>query len=315
MRLSFSCCALCGVLALASACSDDSGNPAQDSKVKTDNGAKGDQAIKSDGTAQQSVLQAVVNSIKLPKSADEFAIDLDGNKTKDNQLGAMMGALSLIPAGGFNPQAELDKVVNDGSVLLLFDLFGKSLTTEPQLRLQALLGADLDQPANPTDNFSGSEEFGISATSAQDLFLDGTITTGKMVAGPGSLVIPLPIGASGQSVTITKAQAQGTVSASGITSGQINGAIPQTEMDQKLIPAIAGLIDQLYKDPQTDPLVKGFLDSFDKNKDKTISADEIKTNDLLKNFLMPDVDTNGDNVKDALSVGLSYTAVPCKIKR
>ncbi len=108
-------------------------------------------------------------------------------------------------------------------------------------------------------------------------------------------------------VTLKKGHLEADVSATGMVNGQITGAIPSAQVNSVLIPAIAGTMN----DPTMDPGVKGM---FDTDKDGTVTADEIRNNILISFLLNPDVDTDGKNGPDALSIGVGFTAVPCKIQ-
>jgi len=315
------------------ACSDDSTPPSPDGGTKYDGivtqkeGSPGgenvplpDGTVKPDGPTVASAMQAVVNKMTMPKSESEYAYDYEGKGTKKNALGKINGVLIALPGmQGFDFQSNIDGMLDQGDFLLMFDVQAKSITDDPAMKLQALQGMDLDSPPNANDNFSGSEELGVLPGSPQDLILDGKITASKIAVGPGSLVIPIPAGTTPTSVSVKQTRIEATLGStpvSAMTSGVINGVIPWTEVDQKLIPQIADGVDATYKASTTPQATKDMLKvSFDANQDGTITAQEIRDNLLLKLVLAPDVDTNNDGTADAMSIGLGFTAVACTIKK
>ena len=241
-----------------------------------------------------------------------FAVDLDNNGKKDNQLGAIMGALAAFIPAANSPQTQIDAQIKQATFILLFDVLAKSIVNATAMTLKMYLGADLD--SNATDNFSGTEEFGISSSSPTGLSMPGKITSGVMQAGPGTMTIPIPLGTIPTNVALKKAQATGTLTSTGLAGGQINGAIPWTDVNTKLIPAMASMLDSEYKST-TDTTVKNLLKTlFDPNGDGTITAKEITGNLLIGILIKADVDTTGDKKMDAMSVGMGFTSVSCKIK-
>jgi hypothetical protein len=301
-------------------CSDDTGQTQLDQQVGGDisqvqdggtpDGPLGDQMVKADA-GPPALLTVVINKLTMPADATEYTADLDGDGTKENKFGGINAALV---GAGFGLQSDLDSQINDGIIILLFEIFAKALTADPAMSLQFHQGYDTDNDAK--DNFSGSETFGLAVTSPSNLILNGAITGGKMDVGPGNLTIPIPMGATSLMVDLKKGLVTGDVSATGMTAGQINGAIPDTDVDTKIIPAMATLVDLYYKSSQTPPATVLILKAlFDGNADGKITADEIRNNALLKPLLAPDVDTDKDGTKDALSIGFGFTAVTCSINK
>ena len=302
-------------------CSDDpkkiynDGGVALDSYTPNEGGSPDqlvpDQTVTPDlPPASSSAAQTVINKLLLPKSGGDYATDIDGNGTKDNQLGHIMGALALIGGGSFDPQKDLDLQVTQGNILLLFDVKAKSIKDDPAMQLQFYLGADLD--SDPTDNFNGSEEFGINSTSPTNLILPGTIASSKL-AVKGSLLVPIPIGTTPTTVTLKNASVTSTLSSTGMSTGVISGAIPFADVNAKLLPALATQLDAAWKSA-TDPTLKGLLGGLDSDKDGTIEGTDLTGNLLIGIFIKADVDTDGDKTIDAMSVGMGFTGVNCKIK-
>lgn len=281
----------------------------------TSDGQLPDQGTPDGGSA--AALQAVVNNLTLPKNGGQFAVDLDNNKTQDNQLGNIMGVLNTILTGSMDAQTQLDEQIKQGAILLLFDVLSKSIVNDPKMNLGFFLGHDFD--SDPLDNFSGNEQFGISSSSPTNIKLPGAITNSKLLAGPGSLIVPIPMGGvTPVNMALSKGQVMATLSTSGMASGQINGAIPMTDVDNNLLPALANLLDTLYKDPTTDAATKLLLKTMFDTKPPigTITVADIKGNLLIGMLIKADVDVDPKVPGfDAMSVGMGFTGVPCTIKK
>jgi hypothetical protein len=262
----------------------------------------------------QVVLQAVVDKLILPKNAMDHAVDLNSDGAQDNQLGAIVGAIDAASGGMFDLQGGLNASITDGTLLLLYEVLASSITDDPQVVVRAHLGADPD--GNPADNFSGSEDLAIAPGSPPNRTVPGSIQGGRLEAGPGGLMIALPISTAPMIFSLKMAQVQADLSPppGGMADGRIAGAVPWSEVVAQAIPAIAADTDKTYKDPATDAQTVNLLrDLFDLNSDGTITTDEIQSNGLLQLILKPDIDTDGDQQADALSVGMGFTAKGCAI--
>lgn len=283
----------------------DKGKPADKGKP-TDKAAP-----KKDSKPSPVGLEAVVNKILLPNSGTAYAIDLDGNGTKDNQIGVIMGAIKILGGANFNLQADLDLQLAEGKVLMLFRLQSKSLVTDPSVSLRLYDGRDLDN--NPKDNFSGAEPFSIDKTGPMNLLLGGQVNVGVLNAGPGNLSAPIPMGGVVTSVSLRLSRLSALVSSKGMTKGQIHGAIPMSDVNSKILPSLATDLDKTWK-KTTDPGKKKVIAAFDTDGNGTITATDLQKNALVGMIIAPDVDTNGDKNPDAMSLGIGFTAVRCKIK-
>lgn len=260
--------------------------------------------------AQKSILQVVANKLTLPKSGTDFTADLDGTGKK-NQLGHIIGALSMT-GGALDPQSDLDSMISSGYILLLFDVIARSLTKDLNMRVDFYMGKDTD--SNPNNNFTGSATLAVDKTvSPSALKLNGSIgakTSGELSVGPGSLIIPVPFGSTPINMTLKKAQLETDISTTGMSNGQINGAIPMSDVNTKLLPAVASLMDSYCKSTG-NAVVCGF----DSDKDGTITAKDLQNNGLIGLLIKADVDTDGDKKEDAMSVGMGFTATTCTITK
>jgi hypothetical protein len=271
--------------------------------------------------------------------AREYGLDLNGDKTVDNQLGMVLSTLGSM---GFNIQATIDTAVAEGSIVLLVDFQTKDFTSTTAAGIQVFLGDNnMVTPAactgtetyNPTTkvgckhHLDGAGSFVIDANSPSNAALGGKIAGGTFTGGPGDLSLQIALGGteaiqldligarvkgSGLSDTML-----GTATSGGIVFG---GAITKEDIDTKVIPAIqAQLVPIIARDCTmlsnpgagcgcaADSTGKTVLSLFDTNpKDCAVTVDEIKTNSLIVSLLAPDVTING---KMALSLGIKASAV------
>ena len=308
---------------------DDNGNGLADCKdpqcYERLQSCKADAALPDLGAADQattpdakqplpSALQSVMNRMLLPKTAGDRGIDLNKDGKVDNKLGSILAGLATIH-GSLDVQKDLDKQMQAGEMLVLYDIKANSLKDATEASLVTYFGKDLDN--NASDNFNGSETFGIAPVTPGDIKLDGKIVGGKASFGPGSLVAPIAIGTVYVVITLRNAVIRGTVSPTGIKDGLMAGAIPLTDVTGRMLPGLSTQMTQKLNDPLTSPGGLKLLKYFDKDKDGTITVKELATDVLIKGLLLdqPDVDTDGDGKKDAISVGIGFTSVPCKIQK
>lgn len=195
--------------------------------------------------------------------------------------GATVVGGPLVPAAVFlNPiLTTLVQGTGARTLLELRQLDDPLAQNDPDLEVAIYSGLDLD--GDPTNDFSGSAQFGIDPLSlAADgsplvLFTPGMLTGGMLSAGPGTLVL-----GPGLSLPNLILSGQVATGAASFASDGIPTVVPTLLFEQ--IPAPA---------PFTGTLL-----------------------DILLFFnLDPDLDLDGDLVPDAYSVEVSVTAVSCQI--
>ena len=258
-------------------------------------------------------LQTVADRLLLPQKSTDYGHDFDGDGKPDNKLGALLGALKGIN-NNLDVQADLDMQIKSGQLLLLHEVLSASLQDAKPATLRAFFGKDLD--TNPADNFSGTEEFELAAVTSTKTQISGSVVGGKATFGPGDLTAPLAIGKVYVVLTLKKAYVKADLSAKGMANGRMYGAIPITVVKDRLLPALALELNTQYKNPSS-PQAKKLLEYFDKDLNSEITLKELLADPLIKGLLLdaPDVDTDGDNKKDGISVGLGFSSVPCVIKK
>jgi hypothetical protein len=257
--------------------------------------------------------------------ARNLGLDINNDTVTDNQLGAVIGTLV---AQGLDPQPALDTAIDHGTILMLIDFEANGFTTS-ETRFTLFSGANPQPPAcnGGADtvcrhHLAGTGSFAVAATSAHDPLLTGNMVGGTALTNvdpAGHLQIQTSL-LTANPITLNLIGARVKVvgpSDPGITSGVIAGAVAQTEIDAKLLPAWQQTFDATMKAdcPGAPPSCgcvtgstgKSFQQLFDTSpRDCTISLNEIKTNSLIVSLLAPDVTIEGNQ---ALSFGFGFTAV------
>lgn len=255
--------------------------------------------------------------------AREYGLDLNGDKTPDNQLGMVLGTLSTM---GFNVQGTIDDAVLEGSIILLVDFQTSDFTNTTAAGLKVLLGdmpmpQPCTDPQNPTPetcgkHLGGTGTFTIAAGAPDNAAVAGKIINGTFNGGPGNISLQIALGGTDAiqlDLIGARAKASGITEA-GIASVVLGGALTETDLNAKVIPAIHTQIAPLIMadctaltSPPTCGCESGstgatVLNLFDAApKDCAVSVDEIKNNSLIQSLLAPDVEIDG---KPALSLGI-----------
>ena len=267
----------------------------------------------------------VLDRILLPtSSAQAKTYGLKKGGQSYNAFGELMVLIGS-NVSSLNLQQDVDLSVYAGKTLMLVRLKATSITAAATARGQTWLGDTMQCCTNTSSVstcksqamskcFSGSTSLAVANASPKDMTFSGAISGGKLTLGPAKLILPLEINGLGKlNLSLIGVTLTATTSASGLTSGVLSGAVPNSEMNSKLIPGVAALVDKEYKDAATAQKTKDLLKSLlDTNKDGTITAAELKANVLLSNLLAGDVDADGDGNKD-FSLGLGFNAVGCVI--
>jgi hypothetical protein len=129
---------------------------------------------------------------------------------------------------------------------------------------------------------------------------------------------------------------QFTHTGNGLVAGQIQGSVKKTDIDTKVVPALAQLLTRQVAANPNSSSTQQLLAIFDtggdngmctnpdgsiaKMGDGKIDTCEVAENSIIKNVLAPDVDiydANGNYApnkantsRDSLSIGVGFTAVP-----
>jgi hypothetical protein len=280
----------------------------------------------------------VISELKVPTSANEatqLGLDIDGNGQPDNALGGLLAAL----AG----QADLDlngtvnEQVSSGGIILLANMVATDLSAATGAGLHVYLGDSETAMPTPCTDEADPETCGqhLQGTGMFDVKMDygakvvGTIVGGNFTGGPGNITIELALGdAASVPINLIGARASAGVTASGLTSGKLGGALRNEDIHGELIPAVADLIASLLVTSECgaeppccpeDSTGEQILTFFDDNDDCGVTAEELEANSLISSTIgNPDLDLFDENdefnprqdgVKDSLSLGIGFTAV------
>lgn len=288
----------------------------------------------------------IANKVLVPTTntqAREYGLDLNGDKTVDNQLGMVLSTLGSM---GFDIQATINKSVAIGGIVLLADFQTKDFTNTTAAGVRVFIGdsemvtplaCNAGEVYNETTKTGCGHHLGGTGNfvvkSDPDAALGGKIINGTFTGGPGKVSLQIALGGTDAiTLDLIGARSKGSsLSADSLgtaTSGGLifAGAITKTDIDGKVIPAIQAQIAPIIAEDCTmpanpptcgcmaDSTGKTILGLFDtkladgvtEGKDCAVSVEEIKTNSLIVSLLAPDVKIDG---KDALSLGIKATAV------
>jgi hypothetical protein len=288
----------------------------------------------------------VANRLFVPTNnnqAREYGLDLNNDKTVDNQLGMVLGTLS---GQGFDVQGTIDEAVAEGSIIILADFQTTDFSSAGGAGLQIKLGSN-PQPAacNAGEMYecktsAGAEcmageagctcagcgrhltggTFSIDANSPDNAAVAGKVVNGTFTGGPGDITLKIALGTTmGLTLDLIGARAKASgMSEEKMDSVIVAGALTKEDLDNKVIPAIHQQIEPIITEDCPDPNAadcacvsgstgKTILNLFDTMpKNCMVTIDEIKNNSLIQSLLAPDVEIDG---KQALSLGIKATAV------
>lgn len=274
----------------------------------------------------------VADTAKVPTTnvqANEYGLDLDGDKVIDNALGKVLATLAT--QGMFDIQGAVDLAVADGSIILLLDLQTPSFSSAGGAGLQIKLG-DMPMPAPCTDpampatcgkHLDGNGSFVISTNSPSDAGVVGKISGGTFNGGPGDITLQIALGGDPVNLTLIGARAKATgMSESGMTEVILAGALTKSDLDNEVFPAIHTQLVPVIETscPDTAAMDCGcpsgtgrtILNLFDTMpKDCRVSLEEITTNSLITSLTAPDVEIDG---QAALSLGIKVSAKKATIR-
>lgn len=283
----------------------------------------------------------VANALTVPMDRMQFGMDLNGDGKVDNQLGNIIGALT---ANNLNTQEGVDSAICKGQVILLLTQTSNDAAYQNDDASGALVkvgkqfnytGPDTCAAGSGGPKFDGTDTLEVDSAFAGAQFA-GRISNGLFSSNSPvttshpvtvSLQLPLVSGADPVQLTIVGAHIQFRTSGGKISSGQINGAIKSTDVQTKIIPNVATLLDSRVQANPTGSTEKQILQIFDigcttgtgTKGDGKIDTCEVSENSIIKNVLNPDVqmfDSSGNykpnsanTNKDSLSLGIGFTAV------
>jgi hypothetical protein len=228
--------------------------------------------------------QFVVNSVTLPTDQTTFAVDLNGDSTADNRYGAIVAAFA---GAGIDSQGVMTQAIASGNEILLIRQGSSDTTFQKDACATATIQAGVPM-ASP--DFSGSGVFAAAPSPAVQFA--GALAAGAFQASgnpamTAGIVVQLPIGGVLVPVTLVAAQVKYTITASGLLSGQLNGAILASDLPAIVSAASTGINSGVTIDP-------------------ALFTPDVQLYDPVTGAYAP----NAANTNpDSLSVGFGFTAV------
>lgn len=275
----------------------------------------------------------IIQQVYFPMSTQEAGsngLDVDGDGSVDNKLGGFYSMLS------WDPNLEAATALAAGDLVLLSRITDDGGATN-SVTIQLLRGASSTAPA-----FNGTDVINLAPGFPTEPWLCGGWSPPQMSAAPGELIVHFPVvgldPVSWPAIptvltrveTVPSLYPGSEITEAGWIDVIVGGAISQTMIQQSLLPSWAIGMNQLVaSDPSAG---QTYLDLFDgacntsqagcaaADTDPNCAADgqitalELQCNSLFASMIAPDIDTDNDGVKDALSFGYRFVAaVPANI--
>ncbi len=282
-------------------------------------GCTSDEPLALDGTHYQ----YVVSDLSIPSNntmARDNGLDLDGDKTVDNQLGMVFGALA---GQGLGVGETATEALLRGGLVMLADLETNGFDDTEISGFTTWLGDDLS-PApclDPTmldtcgQHLRGNGTFSVDQDSASHQ-MTAPIVNGvfvdKAVFLPVELVLdsdtPIRLDLRAARVRLTE------ITETRIT-GVFAGGITQGDIDNAVIPEVASNCDRIVRNECNQPTPAGsepcgcvagsrantLRNLFDNNRNCRVETNEVATNSLVQSLLKTDIRVDG---QELLSFGV-----------
>lgn len=256
--------------------------------------------------------QYVVSDLHIPQTsteAREYGLDLNEDKTVDNQLGMVFATLDGMGLGVDDTARES---LARGGMIMLADLQTPSFDTADGAGVTTYLGAeptptpciDAADLATCRQHLAGDGQFSVQPESASDLAV-GPFDDGRFVAGMDRLPVELVI-VDPEPIHVVLHAARIRVIAISPTGGTavIGGGITKADIDGVVIPEAAAQIDRIvHNECAVAPFgsctcassrAKTLQGIFDINpRDCRVSVEEVGTNSIVVSLLAPDLRVNG----------------------
>lgn len=242
----------------------------------------------------------VTDSIEFPAD-DSVGVDVDGDGTIDNSLARSLGVFLAVGAISF------DEYVTSGQLIQLHRLSAASPNGSAAATWEIFVGEPIADP-----DFEGEGSFTVASPLT---VFEGKITGGRFEGSASALLLNLPIFGGQAPLPLARTRIESVVSATGC-DGAVGGAISEALFATGVSLAINAAIQAEGCGPEVpcSETVSAMLDLFDQNEDHEITPQELTGNMIWSLAFSPDIDTDGDKVPDAISVGWGFTCVGAKFE-
>lgn len=272
--------------------------------------------------------QYVIDDVRLPSNPAEAvtnALDVDCSEPerKDNTLGQVLATISSQLE--VDIQGVTEELVSTGQIIHLLEVQTLDPLSSTNVGVQMFIGTDSD--SDPSDNFSGSEEFVIDDGFPSEP-MAGQMISGSIEADLGTVPLQVIIPGSDEVFTL---QLRATLLEGSFTPERITatlaGVISREEIESGFLTAThVGIASIVAADCDSAGCVIGsrgelLVGYFDTDEDSAISLQEFLDNDLVQALTAPDVDVfdesgainpGCDDLPDSLSAGVVITGVPAQ---
>lgn len=270
--------------------------------------------------------QYVVSELRIPinnKDARANGLDLNGDRTVDNQLGMVFGTLNGV---GLGVASTAQEALLRGGLVMLADLQTTGFEDTELTGFVTYLGGDPDPPpcVDPMrletcgQHLRGTGRFSIDPDSASDL-ASAPITAGVYLARVGTLPIEIAIDpAAPIRLDLRAARVQLTGISDGHASGILGGGIIEADIAGVLVPQAAAQMNRIVGAECGQPGGSGpcgciggergavLQTYFDDDDDCAITLDEVGRNSITQTLFSPDIMADGER---ALSFGVGIELV------
>lgn len=265
----------------------------------------------------------VTSSITLPVDSNQaraLGRDLTGDGKSDNELGSVLAALA---AESLDMTQAWNTDIHSGRIVMLQSLRTRSLATDRKASWQLLYGVPVTNP-----NLTGTGTFAAGTTHSARVA--AKVVDHHLSTSPTTLPIRMDLGSGALTMSMLAGRAFATCYAQ--CAGRINGAFRATTLDAVLIPRLAQVLQAIVTRDCPGPgpdscasqssgaTVEQLFDT--EPRDLVITVDEVRSSNLIKALLAPDVDlfkadgTRGkDGKPDSISFGFGFHAVKARITR
>ncbi|MDO9301705.1 MAG: hypothetical protein Q7T89_09990 [Anaerolineales bacterium] len=259
----------------------------------------------------------VTNKLLMPITQEQtqaFALNVDGDPQQqpDNKFGEMLTLLTSA-APGLELQLTLDQAVDTGQLVSLHMVKADDALNDTSVSWSIFQG----QKNQSAPSFDGSDKFTFDSAAPVNLPIVGSLANGHFTGGPGAAHIQMFLTGQLIDVDLIGVHLEADLSAKGCANGKLGGGVTVDEFRGKLLPAIAGGLNQIIK--ADNAMASTLLKTFDSDQNGTITIEELENHPLLMIVISPDLDLldasgkfnpNQDGVKDSYSLGLGFTCVP-----
>jgi hypothetical protein len=242
----------------------------------------------------------VVDSFKLPTNnteSRELGDDLNGDRSVDNQLGMVIGAL----ASEGNVTTGTASMIASGVLASSVEIQADDLTTDPSVAV-TYFGAD-GAPAKAVGGAIVDGRFVSNLTRTTHISAEAELHLAVLDAAD-----PVVLHARAIEITLTP-------DGRGGYDGLFRGVCDPSETNDA---AAKGIIAMLDAKPRDHVAFAALVDS---NADGTITIAEVEHNDFISALLAPDLkmfdgdelapDSTSTDEADSLSIGFGFHLAPC----